>query len=317
MQTTNEFLDAIKVRHNLPSDYKLGLLLGASSTSQVSNYRAGRSRMDEQVALKVAELLDVEPAYVVACVNHERAAAKGDDQMMAVWEILAGKFRKADEKVQAAMKHAAAVALAVILSLFVGGGPDAGAFASEVKAPSPAAQSTTLCALCQLRSADGCSRSCAGPLRRLAEPAQSARSPDDNTRHDAEPAAPSAHAVTASRQPGPAAQRRGRYLGVSASTLRRWRALDRAPRPALLALFWVSSWGQSALDADLANYATIHAGLARSRETALHNLRAKIVRLMCLAHFGSANDPVVDIDGWALTAPRSPWAQDGALRSAG
>jgi hypothetical protein len=42
-------------------------------------------------------------------------------------------------------------------------------------------------------------------------------------------------------------------LGVDESTVRRWIKAGDAPRPALLALFWVTQWGASQLDAELFN----------------------------------------------------------------
>jgi hypothetical protein len=44
-----------------------------------------------------------------------------------------------------------------------------------------------------------------------------------------------------------------RALGVSPSTARRWVAAGNAPRSALLALFWLTRWGHSAVDADCFN----------------------------------------------------------------
>lgn len=39
-----------------------------------------------------------------------------------------------------------------------------------------------------------------------------------------------------------------RRLGVHPRTVRRWRRADAAPRPVLLALFWVTRWGVDAVD---------------------------------------------------------------------
>ena len=72
MKTTVEFLDAVKARHGLTSDYALARLLGVVP-SAIYGYRAGRSHLDEGICLTVAKALDVAPGYVLACVAAERA----------------------------------------------------------------------------------------------------------------------------------------------------------------------------------------------------------------------------------------------------
>ncbi|MBN8504879.1 MAG: hypothetical protein J0L58_10390 [Burkholderiales bacterium] len=42
-------------------------------------------------------------------------------------------------------------------------------------------------------------------------------------------------------------------LDVSITTVRRWKRTRRAPKTALLALWWLSRWGQSEWDAEMAN----------------------------------------------------------------
>lgn len=81
MQTTNEFIDAVKVRHGLETDYALAKLLGIRH-SNVSNYRAGRSTMDNRTAVKVAELLAMKPMEVIAAVEMERAR---DEKTKGFW----------------------------------------------------------------------------------------------------------------------------------------------------------------------------------------------------------------------------------------
>ena len=52
-------------------------------------------------------------------------------------------------------------------------------------------------------------------------------------------------------------------LDVSERTLRRWIAKDQAPRPVMLALFYCSTWGRSAVHCEAENSARLYAGLAR------------------------------------------------------
>jgi hypothetical protein len=133
MQTTNEFLDAVKAKLGIASDYKLTKALGLSANA-VGHYRSGRSRLDDRVVVRVAELLEVDPAYVMACVYAERA---GSEELRGVWADMAAKYRRAEQKLQPYLKAAAAFLLMVLLSAF-SGGPDGGAqAATRVNAASP------------------------------------------------------------------------------------------------------------------------------------------------------------------------------------
>jgi len=76
METTTELLDQVKAKHGLPSDGKLSALLGLTR-AQVSRYRNKGDAFGEDVALKVADLLDLDPGYVLACAAFERAKSEG------------------------------------------------------------------------------------------------------------------------------------------------------------------------------------------------------------------------------------------------
>ncbi len=81
-----------------------------------------------------------------------------------------------------------------------------------------------------------------------------------------------------------------RHLGVSALTVRRWLKADQAPRAAMLALFWETRWGLSALDAQAVNLVRSHVGLNNALRRENDTLRARIARLEALNH-GAANAP--------------------------
>lgn len=83
-----------------------------------------------------------------------------------------------------------------------------------------------------------------------------------------------------------------RHLGVTHRTLQRWVAAGDAPRSALLAMYWESRWGRSAMDAQLVNDARIAHGLVSSLQSENATLRARIARLERLGGFGSANGPM-------------------------
>ena len=81
MKTTVEFLDAVKNRYHLPSDYALANKLGITR-SGVSKFRLGKDKLGDQTALKIAELLEIEPGYVLACIAAERSK---DERVKKAW----------------------------------------------------------------------------------------------------------------------------------------------------------------------------------------------------------------------------------------
>lgn len=87
MKTTADYLDAIKERHRLPSDYAAAKLLGVTR-SAASKYRHGLSAFDDDVCGRAAELLDCDPEEVLIAAQIERAK---DDNTRAVWARLAKK----------------------------------------------------------------------------------------------------------------------------------------------------------------------------------------------------------------------------------
>lgn len=106
MQTTTEWLDAVKARHNV-SDYALAPLLKVTK-SQISRYRKGHDVLSGECAQRVAELLAADPAFVRACVEVERAERDRDERGRAMWERIALAFRGA--AVVAAVSLAALIA---------------------------------------------------------------------------------------------------------------------------------------------------------------------------------------------------------------
>src|SRR3569833_2640912 len=65
MKTVNQYLDEIKARYGLPSDYAVAKLLKISPAN-VTGYRKGKSGFDDERALIVAELLEIAPVIVLA-----------------------------------------------------------------------------------------------------------------------------------------------------------------------------------------------------------------------------------------------------------
>lgn len=87
MQTCRDHLRAVKVRLGLTSDYQLAKALGLSKQA-VSKLQAGSSTFDDSTALKVATILQVDPAIVIAASHGERARSP---EQRAIWERIAGK----------------------------------------------------------------------------------------------------------------------------------------------------------------------------------------------------------------------------------
>lgn len=98
-----DYLDAIKARHQLPSDYAAAKALGVTRTS-VSRYRNGSDTFADTVAIRVAELLDMDPAEVLIDCQMERAP---DPATRAAWGALLARLGG----------HAAGFFLACLLTL--------------------------------------------------------------------------------------------------------------------------------------------------------------------------------------------------------
>jgi hypothetical protein len=69
---TPEYLDAVRKKLGLPSDYALQKPLGLSK-SQLSRYRTGLDSFSDAVALQIAEILDIPPAKVLLDCHIERS----------------------------------------------------------------------------------------------------------------------------------------------------------------------------------------------------------------------------------------------------
>lgn len=85
MKTTCQWLDAVKAALDIQSDYALAKKLDIRTT-RIANYRMGRSFIDEDMALRIAEVLRIDAAVVLASAAAERA--KRPDVKKA-WERIA------------------------------------------------------------------------------------------------------------------------------------------------------------------------------------------------------------------------------------
>lgn len=95
----NGVLDAIKERHGLKSDYKLGLYLGITNGS-VRNFRHGRSLPDERICQILAEAAGIDPLILAAQVQAQRSKTA---EARSLWEAIAARLQVAAHGLAAAI----------------------------------------------------------------------------------------------------------------------------------------------------------------------------------------------------------------------
>ena len=97
----------------------------------------------------------------------------------------------------------------------------------------------------------------------------------------------------------PSAKQLGKALGVSERTARSYIKREHAPKAVLLALFWVTRWGQQWVHTDAHNDAVHFYSVAMSLQRKNEQLEAVLSKLLQEARFSSANDPVT-LEGVSL-----------------
>jgi DNA-binding XRE family transcriptional regulator len=85
---TTEYLDAVKTRLKLPSDYALSKVLGITRES-VSALRNGKNCMGIETCMKVAEILGIDEHIVYSDAQLERAKTP---ELMQFWLAVSEKF---------------------------------------------------------------------------------------------------------------------------------------------------------------------------------------------------------------------------------
>lgn len=88
MRTTIDFLDMLKSKYSLRSDYAIAKFL-ACGQSRICNYRKGRSFLCDSEAILLASALEIDPGYVLLCVHYERARNDADK---AVWRSVVATY---------------------------------------------------------------------------------------------------------------------------------------------------------------------------------------------------------------------------------
>ena len=85
-----KFLDAIKKKYGIQTDYRLGRILEISH-ARISNYRTGKREFDEDTCVLVAIELEEPVEYVLAEIQAVRAMRS---KQTAAWRRLARLARK-------------------------------------------------------------------------------------------------------------------------------------------------------------------------------------------------------------------------------
>lgn len=121
MKTSN-YLDALRARHGLTSDYQTAKLCGFTKQS-VSRYRLNKTTFDNMTAKRVSELLEIEPMQVIADM-----------------QILRSKTPEEKEIWRGLLRRLTGMAAALLLGF--------GVLLGTVPAPVSAASTGAVCILC-------------------------------------------------------------------------------------------------------------------------------------------------------------------------
>lgn len=113
---TRQYMEQVKKRLDIESDYALAKHLRVSKTT-VSNYRNGYSAFSPTVAHRVAEILNIEPGIVVACMEVDRHSG-ADQKQRDTWNWIMQATKQA-------AGHAHVAVLAVIAAVGIVSTPSA------------------------------------------------------------------------------------------------------------------------------------------------------------------------------------------------
>jgi transcriptional regulator with XRE-family HTH domain len=125
LDSPEDFLNALRERLELRSDYQVAIRLGVSHQA-VTRYRKGDTGFDETIAGRVADLLDVTHAYVMAKMEEHRART----------EAARGAWAEAAEQLRLAGIKAKKTGFRVLAAFAIGAG------ASSAPPPASAAPSS-------------------------------------------------------------------------------------------------------------------------------------------------------------------------------
>ena len=79
------------------------------------------------------------------------------------------------------------------------------------------------------------------------------------------------------------------FVGVGHRTVRRWVAAGSAPRPVMLALYWLTRWGRSQVDCQATNNARQAWAELQAARSVLLATEKQNAHLLRVGEFGAAN----------------------------
>jgi hypothetical protein len=122
MQTTQQILEALSQKFGGASAYRLAKILNASSETTVKNWLKGRSFINDAYATRIAELLELPPAYVVACIEHDRLQQQSEAARAAGRDPLedTGRLTRMWKEVAEVFKDRAAIPALAMFALLAG-----------------------------------------------------------------------------------------------------------------------------------------------------------------------------------------------------
>jgi hypothetical protein len=109
LMSINRYLDAIKRRYDLETDYQLAQFLGCGAP-RIKTYRGGVSAPDDAFCVQIARLLDEPTGRVLAIAAAERN--EGDTAIVAAWRAVAALCRTEQQVIKASAKEIASRSIA-------------------------------------------------------------------------------------------------------------------------------------------------------------------------------------------------------------
>jgi hypothetical protein len=89
--TAYQYVEALKTKLGLTSDYAVAKALNVPRAT-VSNWRTRRSHFDDAIALRVAALLGIDPAQIIAAAHADRARGP---ELKQVWQRITDRVKNA------------------------------------------------------------------------------------------------------------------------------------------------------------------------------------------------------------------------------
>lgn len=82
MKTVNDYLDLMKKKYDIKSDYALAKFLGISK-QRITTYRQGRASFNTEFSIIVAKFLGLDPMEIIAAMQ---AAREKDNLAITFWK---------------------------------------------------------------------------------------------------------------------------------------------------------------------------------------------------------------------------------------